>query len=130
MALGAESIAQGASIIKGTFCLCNSRFSNHDFRVIPCILEHGGSDSLHRLQGFEREGGAQNHCTDRAYSGPPKAAVRFTAEGGQILIRRVDLCRMSQAVGAGRDRLGSNLPSLCIESALAHGGPDYALPVQ
>ena len=38
--------------------------------------------------------------------------------------------RMSQAVGAGLDRLGSNLPSLCIESALAHGGPDYALPVQ
>ena len=45
------------------------------------------------------EGGAQNHCTDRAYSGPPKAAVRFTAQGGQILIRRVDLCRMSQALG-------------------------------
>ena len=38
--------------------------------------------------------------------------------------------RMSQAVGAGRGSLGSNLPSLCIESALAHGGPDYALPVQ
>ena len=29
-----------------------------------------------------------------------------------------------------RGSLGSNLPSLCIESALAHGGPDYALPVQ
>ena len=38
--------------------------------------------------------------------------------------------RMSQAVGAGRGSMGSNLPSLCIESALAHGGPDYALPVQ
>ena len=35
--------------------------------------------------------------------------------------------RMSQAVGAGRDRLGSNLPSLCIESALAHGGPELLL---
>ena len=58
-----------------------------------------GSDSLHRLQGFKPEADAQNHCTDRAYSGPPKAAVRFTAQGGQILIRRVDLCRMSQAVG-------------------------------
>ena len=34
------------------------------------------------------------------------------------------LYRMSQALGAGRDRLGSNLPSLCIESALAHGGPE------
>ena len=42
---------------------------------------------------------AQNHCTGRAYSGPPKAAVRLTAQGGQILIERVDLCRMSQAVG-------------------------------
>ena len=42
----------------------NSRFSNHDFRVIPVVLEHGGSDSLHRLQRFECEGGAQNHCTD------------------------------------------------------------------
>ena len=62
-----------------------------------------GSDSLHRLQGFKREADAQNHCTDTAYSGPPKAAVRFTAQGGQILIRRVDLCRMSQAVGASAD---------------------------
>ena len=58
-----------------------------------------GSDSLHRLQGFKPEADAQNHCTDTAYSGPPKAAVRLTAQGGQILIRRVDLCRMSQAVG-------------------------------
>ena len=48
---------------------------------------------------------------------------------GEMLIS-LKLYRMSQAVGAGRDRLGSNLPSLCIESALAHGGPDYALPVQ
>ena len=58
-----------------------------------------GSDSLHRLQGFKPEADAQNHCTDTAYSGPPKAAVRLTAQGGQILIERVDLCRMSQAVG-------------------------------
>ena len=62
-----------------------------------------GSDSLHRLQGFKQKADAQNHCTDTAYSGPPKAAVRFTAQGGQILIRRVDLCRMSQAVGASAD---------------------------
>ena len=48
---------------------------------------------------------------------------------GEMLIS-LKLYRMSQAVGAGRDRLGSNLPSLCIESALAHGRPDYALPVQ
>ena len=58
-----------------------------------------GSDSLHRLQGFKPEADARNHCTDRAYSGPPKAAVRLTAQGGRILIERVDLCRMSQAVG-------------------------------
>ena len=38
--------------------------------------------------------------------------------------------RMSQAVGAGRGSRRSNLPSLCIEIVLAHGGLDYALPVQ
>ena len=48
---------------------------------------------------------------------------------GEMLIS-LKMYRMSQAVGAGRDRLGSNLPSLCIESALAHGGLEYALPVQ
>ena len=35
--------AQGASIIRRAFCWCNSRFSNPDFGVIPCILEHGAS---------------------------------------------------------------------------------------
>ena len=48
---------------------------------------------------------------------------------GEMLIS-LKTYRMSQAVGAGRGSLGANLPSLCIESVLAHGGPDYALPVQ
>ena len=48
---------------------------------------------------------------------------------GEMLIS-LKIYRMSQAVGAGRGSLGSNLLSLCIESVLAHGGPDDALLVQ
>ena len=43
-ALGAESMHRVHRFVRWAFRWCKSRFSNHDFGVIPCILEHGASD--------------------------------------------------------------------------------------
>ena len=43
-ALGAESMHRVHRFVRWAFRWCKSRFWNHDFGVIPCILEHGASD--------------------------------------------------------------------------------------
>ena len=43
-ALGAESMHRVHRSCRWAFRWCKSRFWNHDFGVIPCILEHGASD--------------------------------------------------------------------------------------
>ena len=65
-ALGAEYMHGVHRSCQGHVRWCKERSSNRDFGIIPCILEHGDPDLLHRLQGFDLEGGAQNHCTGRA----------------------------------------------------------------
>jgi hypothetical protein len=42
-ALGAESMHRVHRSCRWAFRWCKSRFWNHDFGVIPCILEHGAS---------------------------------------------------------------------------------------
>ena len=42
--LGAESMHRVHGYCRWAFRWCKSRFWNHDFGVIPCILEHGASD--------------------------------------------------------------------------------------
>ena len=41
---GAESMHGVHGSCRWAFRWCKSRFWNHDFGVIPCILEHGASD--------------------------------------------------------------------------------------
>ena len=43
-ALRAESMHRVHRSCRWAFRWCKSRFWNHDFGVIPCILEHGASD--------------------------------------------------------------------------------------
>ena len=43
-ALGAEYMHGVHRSCRWAFRWCKSRFCNHDFGVIPCILEHGASD--------------------------------------------------------------------------------------
>ena len=43
-ALGAESMHRVQRFVRWAVRWCKSRFWNHDFGVIPCILEHGAAD--------------------------------------------------------------------------------------